>query len=431
MSTPAAEPPTIRPYDWIKQLPPSIMQLDDTPLFGSAPPFPWEQLSHEVASLFNLNTLSIQPIDTQWRSADTLLAGLGSHPLPLYLHFSPLEGSLCWLMDKNDIETLMLLLLTQKPKALTQLDTDFEKGFYQFLIAQTINLINRLDFDKNLSPSVSDQTDLPHQDALCIDVKITLDSKSMMGRVVIPPELRHSWKERYADRKLAPDYNSPLGHKIQVIVHLEAGKTSLSKEEWNEISPGDFILLDHCSFEPGTDKGRIMMTIDGMPMFRARLKQGTLKILEYPLFHAVEAPMNNKSEDDEFDDTEFDEDFEEETFEEGIEEPPQAKEGQPAAAAAEEEVEEEPESKVPPAMPVPGAQKAGLKAEELSINLIIEVGRLQMSIQKLMELRPGNTLDLDIHPEDGVDLVVNGRRVGKGELIKVGDTLGVRVLDLG
>ena len=173
-----------------------------------------------------------------------------------------------------------------------------------------------------------------------------------------------------------------------------------------------------------------MMTIDGIPMFRARLKQGTLKILEYPLFHAVEAPMNNKSEDDEFDDTEFDEDFEEETFEEGIEEPPQAKEGQPAAAAAEEE-EAEPESKAPPAMPVPGAQKAGLKAEELSINLIIEVGRLQMSIQKLMELQPGNTLDLDIHPEDGVDLVVNGRRVGKGELIKVGDTLGVRVLDLG
>ena len=54
-----------------------------------------------------------------------------------------------------------------------------------------------------------------------------------------------------------------------------------------------------------------------------------------------------------------------------------------------------------------------------------------MSIQKLMELEPGNTLELDIHPESGVDLVVNGRRIGKGELLRIGDHLGVRILDIG
>ena len=54
-----------------------------------------------------------------------------------------------------------------------------------------------------------------------------------------------------------------------------------------------------------------------------------------------------------------------------------------------------------------------------------------MSMQKLMEIEPGNTLELDVHPENGVDLVVNGRRIGKGELLRIGESLGVRILDIG
>jgi flagellar motor switch protein FliN/FliY len=351
---------------------------------------------------------------------------MGSHPELLYFHFSPLEGSLCWVMDKSDLEALLTLLLTQRPKSLSPLDPDFTKGFYQFVAAQTLELLNQLDFDNNLSPSVTVSTELPTQDSLCVDVKMTIDSKTVMGRAIIPPELRQSWKERYADRKLAPDYSSSLGQKIQVIIHLEAGKTVLTQKEWKDLSPGDFLILDQCTLEPEVDKGRIMMTVDNVPMFRARLKQGNIKILEYPLFHAVEAPMISK--DDEFDDTEFDEEFDEETFEEGVQEEEPMHQPEPAAAHAEdEELEQAP----PPVTSAPSEKKASIKPEELPIQVVIEVGRLQMSIQKLMELQPGNTLELDIHPEDGVDLVVNGRRVGKGELLKIGETLGVRVLDLG
>jgi len=53
-----------------------------------------------------------------------------------------------------------------------------------------------------------------------------------------------------------------------------------------------------------------------------------------------------------------------------------------------------------------------------------------MSVKKMLELQPGNLLELDIHPENGVDLVVNGKRIAKGELIKLGEALGVRILDI-
>ena len=63
--------------------------------------------------------------------------------------------------------------------------------------------------------------------------------------------------------------------------------------------------------------------------------------------------------------------------------------------------------------------------------MIVEVGRIEMSIKTIMELQPGNMLELNVRPENGVDLVVNGKRIGKGELLKLGESLGVRILDIG
>ncbi|HRD55405.1 MAG TPA: FliM/FliN family flagellar motor switch protein, partial [Parachlamydiaceae bacterium] len=68
--------------------------------------------------------------------------------------------------------------------------------------------------------------------------------------------------------------------------------------------------------------------------------------------------------------------------------------------------------------------------EEMVLDVIVEVGRLEMSIEKLTELQPGNILEIDVRPENGVDLVVNGKRIGKGELLKLGEVLGVRILDI-
>ena len=82
----------------------------------------------------------------------------------------------------------------------------------------------------------------------------------------------------------------------------------------------------------------------------------------------------------------------------------------------------------------PVAVEKELKAvspEEIPLNVIVEVGRVKMPIKSLMELKPGNLLELNVHPENGVDLVVNGSRVGKGELIQIGETLGIRILELG
>ncbi len=430
------------PFDWIKQLPLSILQSDEVPLFGHTPPFPWENLGHELSTVFHIDNIRIQPSEHQWQTPDQLLANMPDAPL-LLCSFAPLEGALIWAMSNQDIEILMKHLLAQQADEFASIDPDFQKGFYKFLAAQVIQTINKLDFDRNLSPTLHESDiSLPDQPAFCIDVTISIGESTAHGRAIIPNALRQSWKERYADRKLGLAYDNPLSQKVQAIVHLEAGKVELTPDELSKIRPGDFIVLDTCSFDLESDKGRIIMTANGVPLFRARLKHGSIKILEFPFYHEVDTSMKNDKDDDEFEDAHESELEEFDDEEESLEEEEEQDEVNEGEFAEEEhhdlEKQDEPKPNEKIQKNLAAADKPplvdknkGINPAELPVTIIIELGRVQISIQKLMELQPGNTLDLDIHPENGVDLVVNGRRIGKGELLKAGETLGIRVLDIG
>lgn len=84
-----------------------------------------------------------------------------------------------------------------------------------------------------------------------------------------------------------------------------------------------------------------------------------------------------------------------------------------------------------PAPVAPVEDRTPYSPQAINVALVVEVGRVQMSMEKLLKLEPGNLLELDFHPENGVNLVVNGKIIGKGELIRIGDAIGIRILDLG
>ncbi|MDF0733072.1 type III secretion system cytoplasmic ring protein SctQ [Pseudomonas entomophila] len=66
--------------------------------------------------------------------------------------------------------------------------------------------------------------------------------------------------------------------------------------------------------------------------------------------------------------------------------------------------------------------------DELQLKLTCQVGSVELSLAQLRELGPGSVLELAPRLHEGVDLVINGRRVGQGQLVKIGDGLGVRLL---
>lgn len=448
---------------WLRKIPGDLFALDERPLLGYPPVFPWDSLTKNLAETFQLKHLQLAPSEWQWRTSNDLFAGLGDQCKCLGLTIVPLEGTIYWIMPEQEISNLMQALLS-KPKNTPpeNIDPEFRKAFYRFLSVEVLGAFEKIDFDKKLSPSLLQNEVRPTGHCLALDITITLDQHSFHGRLLLSPEFRKSWANRY-QQSTAALLSLPIADSLDVIVHLEAGKVSLKRTEWQQIKTGDCLILDSCSLDPNEDKGRIQFVINGTPYFRARLKQGKIKILEHPLYHEVDTsmaspPNNNNNHDDNhsslgddhseeedlFDDSEFDsemgsevdesfyteadvttessigEDFEIED-DEGNGETPDAQK-QPVAASK--------KTATSSATSVEKAPSAPSSIEDLPLNIVVEVGRIQMSIKKIAELQPGNMLELDIHPEKGVDLVVNGKRIARGELLQIGDALGIRIIEL-
>lgn len=66
---------------------------------------------------------------------------------------------------------------------------------------------------------------------------------------------------------------------------------------------------------------------------------------------------------------------------------------------------------------------------DIDIELTFVAGQTTLTVAELRGLAPGYTFELPALAGDGLTICANGRPVGKGDLIEVGDHLGVRVTD--
>lgn len=68
--------------------------------------------------------------------------------------------------------------------------------------------------------------------------------------------------------------------------------------------------------------------------------------------------------------------------------------------------------------------------QDLEVKLSVEVGSTTVTIRQLMALSEGSVIELDRYASEMLDLLANGRLLAKGEVVTVGDELGVRVLQI-
>ena len=66
----------------------------------------------------------------------------------------------------------------------------------------------------------------------------------------------------------------------------------------------------------------------------------------------------------------------------------------------------------------------------LPVRLVFELGRREVSLEELREMAVGTPISLEKPASSVVDILANGRRVGAGEMVLIGDQLGVRITRL-
>jgi flagellar motor switch protein FliN len=430
---------TALPYSWLSQVSEEVKNLDSVPLLGTPPPFPWEAFSGLLSKSVQINDLKIVLAETKWREKEEILAGLGDKPVCYPLSVVPLEGHLYFAIPKEELKELLFLSIHSEPDIAALEQEELLDEFYKFLLLEAAQSFGKVKFDPSLSLQVLEEPEYPEEACLCFDIEIRTPSKNFRGRILCTSSLQKSFQKKYTPATLS--YPPGILEMVTVPVQLICGSTTISRKEWNGCSPGDFVVLDSCTIDPGQDKARVVLMVQNIPLFRGKIKDGSIKILEYPQLQEVQTQMVKEHED------EFDEEFEteegtaheeESSFEDAEMTDEHSEIG--GVSHLESEVKEDlaPSEKedAPHPAPKPNTEQAEkapafslTKPEDLPMTITVEVARIQMSLQQLMQLAPGNMLELNVKPENGVDLVVSGRCIAKGELLKIGDALGVRILD--
>ncbi len=67
---------------------------------------------------------------------------------------------------------------------------------------------------------------------------------------------------------------------------------------------------------------------------------------------------------------------------------------------------------------------------DVPLQIIVELGRAQMPIQKILELGPGSIVELNRMSGEPINILVNSRLVAKGEVVVVDENFGIKITSI-
>ena len=68
--------------------------------------------------------------------------------------------------------------------------------------------------------------------------------------------------------------------------------------------------------------------------------------------------------------------------------------------------------------------------KDVDVEITLEIGRRKMRIADVMRLGPGQMVELDKQAGEPLELLVNGRVIGRGEAVVVGDRYAIRITEI-
>ncbi|MBI3508984.1 MAG: type III secretion system cytoplasmic ring protein SctQ [Chlamydiia bacterium] len=362
-----------------RKLAPELAETRMIPLFGRAPAFDWQHYATLIQERLQLGDFSIELGEQRMCENNEILTGLGDHPAILPIVLSPLVTPIFWIVPRAEIVRIGAALLMKKAKASPFTSEVLEEGYYRYLVLEALDEAKNLEPLNQLSVQLSDVKEMPEESAFCIDVTFSASSfGTCNGRLVLPLSMQKAFIRHFSHLPYAPIAPN-RAKEVELTVGMRLGSIQIDPKEWAQIQIGDALYLDRVSFDPRKKEAVVTIQLGSIPVFQARVESNRLTILEYAFYHEDTMEGQNIPES-------------------------------PVQTESSEEV---------------------VAIQNYPISIAVELGRLRITLEQLMRLSAGNTLELPIQPDQTVALTVNGRLVGRGELVSFGDeTVAVRVLEI-
>lgn len=357
-------------FPWMKEIPSALLELDEVPLLASGFALDFKEFSSSLSDILQVSPLEIEAKERRWVEAKELQKEV-KEDIIVPFSASPVEGEVFWAMSKEDVDKLSSWILSKEHKA--HLSSDIlREGFYHYILLEALNSLQKNphfeQFTFRMNPN-----GLHFKDAmLVVDIQVRFKRSSVWGKLLIPIDFRKNWKQYFSELNPSP-FSFEVADQIDLSLGIKIAKASLPLEVLQKLKPGDFLCLESSEYDPKTHLGKGILSLGKLSLFQLKISEGKCEILELISQQEEEKNMENSENE----------------------------------------------------------QEESAQITSVPFTVTVELSRLRMTLANLMKLEPGNVLDLPSTPEEGVILSVNGKKIGKGELLMLGEKLGVRILEIG
>lgn len=404
---------------WIKRLEDIIEPSIQVPMWKNIPDFPLESFAQALSQELSLPNLDVTWTGSDWKHHGEIMQGFGANPVVCAFEMTPLSHPCFLILSNEEIEKISSWTLSGNEITSSEL----KSAYFEYLLAKTLKAFDQQSIYSGLHPKISNAS-IPNEEAYLIDFSINCENDSCNIRLCLPKSFQSSFNVHMSEKPFSL-MDQTFTQSMHVSLPIEVGYVALSMDHWKSVNEGDFIILDQCTFHPNENKGTMSLYLYDNPLFQLKLKDGKCKLLDY-IFYNEDYSMN----DDEFD--EFDDEFDENFFEDD-QQPQEEQMSYESGAENKSEEYESPSDYDQDNQQTPQEQETNqtlISPEKVPLNLKVEAGRLQMSLHDVMQLKPGNTISLVQSPQQGVVLTLNNNVIAHGELIEMGDAIGVKITKL-
>ncbi|MCH9612765.1 MAG: hypothetical protein S4CHLAM102_12620 [Chlamydiia bacterium] len=405
---------------WMKRIEKAVIASLDLPMCGQIPNVDLDLLNEKLREELQIDPevsfhLSIK--EMEWKSKEQLTDLLAQNTNQTLLQFDPVGAPLILATTDGLFDALSALF--QAP-ATPFLDPDLRAGFNDFALLQFLRIFNQLNIYDGASVNLSDLSP-PLEESYCLQIESQIGQTTHYAHLIIGKSGFQAIKDHFGPATLSlRNLNAP--ESLMLETALVVGSTQIKPAEWDGISVGDLLLCDHLSYSPSTQKGSCKLYLNNTPLFHLKGKEDGLKILDY-LYDYEDTPMSQPPE------------FPDDAFLDPLEDPifSDTDEAAPPPPPLEEE---SPEPELPPTAeavaPTPIEEDAIEKVSlaNVDMDLRIEMGRVNISLDKLGRLAPGSTLPLTQPFGRDVFVTCNGKAVAKGEIVELEETIGVQIKEI-
>ncbi len=346
-----------------------LIASDQIPLLGAPSPFPWDDFTSLLSKLFDGKEVHITRKPIQWKTREELHRSMGDDASSTFLLLSPLDGDALWIMPKADIHKLTSSALFKNGETKGFLSAILEEGYFRYLVLDALSLLSKMELFSPFSLKISETTEPNDNAYLCQDLHLKIDSQGFMGRVAISSSLQKSWQQHFLQE--CPRFPEKIASSLELTLSLQTKPLSLLPSLWKKISLGDFLLLDSLDYDPKKGKTSLLVALGTLPLFQATVQKDSVELINHASFHEETSMEDNNH----------------------------------------------------------SSNETEVALSNIPLHIVVEIGRIPITLQKLTELQSGNFLQIPSF-DNKVSLLVGGKKLGAGELVYIGDALGVRITEI-